>query len=134
MGRSVWTHSDAIETVFFEYECDDSFEWNEFIRDVRDTIRARFPSFQYADRWPERESHEILYNELAEIVISEYCGLVSLGIVPRLNDWHNETYRRNFAERFCLNSVAPFLRETYGRLARITTMSNGEGVYRRIEL
>ncbi len=130
MSRSVWTHSYAIETVFFPfetcYENDDcEWDWREVLEDVRETLKAEFPSFEDADSWPESESHCILENGLAQIVISEYCGLVSLGIVPRERC-------TNIATTWCAENAAPFVRKTWGKLRKIGTFSNGEAIFERV--
>lgn len=154
MGRSVWTHSDAIDTVFFDtpedyfcLDCDiaadgpecpecatelvngaDEAAWDDLIEDIQFFLINRFPSFSKADRWPERESHCILDNYLCDIVISEYCGLVSLGVVPTgMDDYEENT--TGLAHAWCEKNVVPFVYETWGQLQRLGTMSNGESVY-----
>lgn len=160
MSRSVWTHSDAIETIFLTLEpgrycesCEietsdnpcpecnadtmpdsdrDQEVWDSLVEDIRETLKAKFSSFDDADSWPERESHCILENDYAQIVISEYCGLVSLGVVPYtgycIPDYD---YRTNFSPAWVTKNVAPFLRKTWGMLRHVATFSNGEAVYER---
>lgn len=158
MGRSVWTHSDAVETVFFEWNCgycpkcecltttdgwecpecggelepdvDGAMMFDEEIDYIRDHIKERFPSFEKCDHWPERESHAIAENKLGMLVISEYCGLVSLGIVPTGECYYDED-TTGLARAWCEKYVAPWLRETYGSLRKVGTFSNGEAVYER---
>ncbi len=135
MSRSVWTHSDSLETVFFalEFDEDDSdFVWSDLMEDIRETLKAKFPSFENANSWPERESYCLLENDYAQIVLSEYCGLVSLGVVPYVNSDYND-YRENFGPAWCSKNVAPFLRKTWGRLRHIATASNGEAFFERIQ-
>ena len=128
MGRSVWTHSDSIKTVFFEHDfrADDYYE---LIADIRYWMQHKFPSLESCDDWSERESHAILRSELAEIVISEYCGLVSLGVVPRNSDYVPHA----FALAWCQNNAAPFIETHYSKLRPIATGSNGITMYERIE-
>lgn len=134
MSRSVWTHRDAIETVFFSVESDiedgdfDSDDWDFLVDSIRETLTKKFPSFETADSWPERESHCILQNGLAQIVISEYCGLVSLGVIPRDD---SSGASANFATSWCEKNIAPFIRKTWGQLRRVATFSNGETIFER---
>ncbi len=163
MSRSVWTHSDSIETVFSTLgyggycercemltsasddnkcsECGDElspdehgdYQQDEFdclVEDIQQTLSAKFPAFEKADRWPERESHCILANDLCEIVISEYCGLVSLGVVPNVDCCYEDI--SGLAVAWCEKNAAPFVRDTWGALRKIATMSNGESVFERI--
>lgn len=102
-------------------------EFDDFVYWVRDALSDKFPSFNKADSWPERESHCILENELAQIVISEYCGLVSLGVVPTGDTGYYQL--DGLARAWCMQNVVPFVRETWGELQRVATMSNGESVY-----
>ncbi len=129
MGRSVWTHADAIETVFFVYGSifESTFESDDLIEDIRETCKAKYPSFENADHWPERESHCIAENSLCQIVISEYCGLVSLGVVPNCDRCYEDI--SGLAESWCRQYVAPFVRETWGRLEFVCSMSNGEAIF-----
>lgn len=127
MGRSVWTHENAVVTVFYQLDDDgDEFScdlWDCHVDDIQEAFKRKFPSMVDCDYWPERESHAIVENERCMVVISEYCGLISLGIVPLDDD--------GLAIYWTREHVAPFLRETYGELRKIGTMSNGEAVYER---
>ena len=131
MSRSVWTHSDAIETAFFMMEADGCIDdWEEWVQDVREEFKCKFPSMRDCDYWPEEESHAIVENEHCMVVISEYCGLISLGVVAldaSLYDGLNA-----LATYWTQTNAAPFLRERYGELRKIGMMSNGESVYERI--
>lgn len=159
MGRSVWTHRDSIENVYFHFtvgycpkcemqtdtfdfncpECGGDLEptddwgdsWDWLVDDIRETLRGKFPSFQNADHWPEHESHCIAENSHCQIVISEYCGLVSLGVVPT-GTW--EAYYKPpsaFSAAWAAKNVVPFLRKTWGELRKIGTASNGESFFER---
>lgn len=135
MSRSVWTHADALETVFYQLDDDgDEFScdlWDCHIEDIREAFKRKFPSMNDCDFWPEKESHAILENTFAKVVISEYAGLVSLAIVPNefSSGWHDDVLA--LAHSWCVRNATPFLREHYGELEKIGTMSNGEAVYQQ---
>jgi hypothetical protein len=162
MGRSVWTHSNAVETVFREinnchdycaecdvgvdgYECpkcgtsmyDESgdtarYEFNDLVGDIRDLFKQQFPSMHDCDHWPERESHAIVENDHCMVVISEYCGLVSIGVVPTGYEGYYSPITTGIAANWAERFAAPYLRKQFGKLEKVGTMSNGESVYERI--
>jgi hypothetical protein len=80
--------------------------------------------------WIGREDHVLAENRLARFGMSEYCGLVAYWIVPQKqlggDNQHDfsETWIKSIADKF----VAAF-----GELTKVGSMSNGEGVYRRID-
>ncbi|KKL16608.1 hypothetical protein LCGC14_2493850 [marine sediment metagenome] len=128
MSRSVWTHSDAIETAFFMMEADGCIDdWEEWVQDVREEFKRKFPSMCTCDYWPEEESHAIVENGHCMVVISEYGGLVSLGVVVPNASFHNAV-----ATHWTETNAAPFLRKRYGELRKVGTMSNGESFFERI--
>ncbi len=140
MSRSVWTHSDAIETVFYPLDFDeDDLSWGLWeghLDDIREAFKRKFPSMLDCDYWPEEESHAIVENEHCMVVISEYGGLISLGVVARIADdmkAANYDFSNHFAAHWTETNVAPFLRERYGELRKIGTASNGESFYERIQ-
>lgn len=132
MGRSIWTHSDAIETVFYEADDDDFFGdlWTDTLYDIRESFKLKFPSMCDCDYWPEKESHAIVENEHCMVVISEYCGLISLGVVALDASLYEGL--NALANYWTRTNVAPFLREQYSELRKIGTASNGESFYERV--
>lgn len=62
----------------------DRFEdfWEDFVSELRTTLRGAFPSLVEEDEWLGREDHALLANQLVYIGVSEYCGLVSLWCAP----------------------------------------------------
>lgn len=120
MGRSVWTHSDAIETVFYPLdfeEGDFALGWfGDHITDIREAFKRKFPSMCNCDYWPEDESHAIVENEHCMVVISEYCGLISLGVVAL--DASHYNHFNALARHWTRTNAAPFLRWYYGTCGR----------------
>ena len=121
MGRSVSTLRDSEMEVYFEYDENEYPWWDELVEGIRDDIRCVYPSFSYEDRW-ESENNIILENRVAEIAISEYCGLICVSGRP--TSWLG--YR-------LLTYVDKFLQKNYGKFKRVGTFSNGYGVYESID-
>ena len=131
MGRSVWTHQDAIETVFYPLDFDEDDlswgGWEDHKSEIREAFKRKFPSMCTCDYWPEEESHAIVENGHCMVVISEYGGLVSLGVVVPNASFHNAV-----ATHWTETNAAPFLREQYSELRKVATASNGESFFERI--
>lgn len=156
MGRSVWTHSSAAATVFTclepmhicpecenettEPECcgvfldpdgeDARFEFECLVDNIREAFTSRFPSMAECDHWPERESHAIVENGQCMIVISEYCGLVSIGAVP-LGEASYDCDTTGLARQWTEKNAVPVLQQ-FETLRNVGYFGNGEGVFRRV--
>lgn len=127
MARSVSTPSGAEIVVYSHVDTETEAEWHDMMHDLRSSIKAAFPSMEYADRWLDREDHVIAENSFACIGISEYCSLVSIWIVPD-NDLGAQ-WARNVEKR-----LQKIVTDVFGmRLAKLGHMSNGEGVYQRVD-
>lgn len=162
MGRSVSYPSEALVVTFAEMEdpecsrcegtgryiddhvdeeCDtcegrgkvpfDSDNFDDLIDAFRSRLKELFPSVEDADQWLDNEDHILAENKLARFGMSEYCGLVAYWIVPQtlgvydpLNYGMTERWIKSIADKF----VAAF-----GELSKVGSMSNGEGVYQRID-
>ena len=131
MGRGVMTVTDAISIVYVTSDCDNDLDWYDFIEDVRSIIEHRFPSFVRVDKWDGREERRILENNLARVVICEYCGLVSINLAVR-EDGDYYIDRQPLAEHWC-RQIAPKFEALFSdRLRRIATASNGESFYKKV--
>lgn len=128
MGRSVSTHRDAVAKVFIEHGVDNQEDWHGFVDEVRSVVTRRFPSMSEAGRrWSGREDRIILENGVAEVSISDYCGLASVCLAPlRPGD--------PLCDGWCALVAANFeaeLNRAFGGLRRVGFFSNGEAVYER---
>jgi hypothetical protein len=109
----------------------DEFDWDEELDDFRSHLKELFPSVEPADEWIDREDHVLAENKLARFGMSEYCGLVSYWVVPSMPD-PRTTNHDAFADRW-IASIADKFVAAFGELTKVGSLSNGEGVYRRID-
>lgn len=148
MGRSVAVPTSAICTVFLHDPAgqlealDDDYPdlWEDFIAYLIVSIEDRFPSMQEDDRGVGRELRVVASNAHADVVVGEYCGCVSVSLVPdrRLEDkgdyasynlacgWSNrvaESFRK------CVEGAFPS-----SAMRLLGTMSNGVSAYQRVSL
>lgn len=125
MGRSVSTPSNAV-AVYDQFDGDsDDFDW--LVEDLQNQFAALWPSVSADDKWLGREDHAIASNQHAYFGVSEYCGLVSIWVVPRDWDgWGNDT--GPLAENW-VNQIADRFQSEFGTMRRAGNLSNGQGVY-----
>jgi hypothetical protein len=139
MSRTVATARNSVSIVYFpvtysehsEEENEQNyvlFEFDELIEDVRNMVGEKYPSFQKCDKWLDREVHAILENDHAYITISEYCGLVSLCLVPKEESALSEPWCYKVA-----GSWSAWLNKKFGGLVKTGTASNGEAFFRRVQ-
>lgn len=94
MGRSVATHPEASFTqVINATHVDGPHEFEEAVSEVCRALTKAFGSlhddrasmnrFQSRDIWVTDECRLILSNRLAQITVSEYCGVAAFCLVPR---------------------------------------------------
>jgi hypothetical protein len=122
MSRSVDYLTNATAVAYL-YIYDDE-QWDDFKSDVAETLQTMFPSLRDCDRWDNNETHIFLENNLAEVGISEYNGIVSVSIRPT-GDYYDNT--EALAVHWCETVVDTF--KTIGTLIKQGTFSNGEAVY-----
>jgi hypothetical protein len=139
MGRSVNYLDNAEIVLYFPFESDDEFlsqmEWDDTISNLQYEIKAKLPSYYIVkDKWGNKETRIILENNLCSIGISEYCGLVSLSVAPKDNQynvWHEQFALRHARQiektlQKCLDNLS------LNRLKKIGTFSNGEAVFEKV--
>jgi hypothetical protein len=128
MGRSVSTHRHAVSTFYTPFDAEDSWEWDDFIEDIRYLLKEQFKSLHNCDRWVDREDRVILENRRGEISISQYCGLVAICIAPLDSD---DPLDCNWAWQ-ASKGFQKVLNKHFEGFRKIGSFSNGEGVYERI--
>lgn len=129
---------DQCEGKGTEWRDSDEHDWECFTEDLLNVIQASFPSMYEGDRWLDREVKQIAMNQLVEVGISEYCGLVSVSLRPKeFEEYYAEDARlARLANIWMRRSGEKFLQtiqKAYGDkcLRKMGTFSNGEGVYER---
>lgn len=133
MGRSVSAPSNAV-VVYDSVEMEDSWEWDDYVDDLRYQVRQKYPSMQSDDGWLGREDRVLASNSHAYFGVSEYCGLVSIWLVARHETTGRYGYsvdldgKEGLAESW-VASVAPGFMEAFGSMVKDGSMSNGQGVY-----
>ena len=135
MGRSVMTYEYTV--AFIPFDCHHEncqWEYEDMVENIAETIQHYYPSFnEVKNEWHGREGRVILENMHGKIVVCEYCGLVSINLVP--NDdtsWYyepTEALRDAWCERIAGYMEKRF--DGWGRLSPLGTMSNGVTVFER---
>ncbi len=110
-------------------------DWDYYVDDFRSMMKRAFPSLNDCDEWVGREDHALLENRHCYIGVSEYCGLVSMWVVPKDADWREE-HVANLRDRWISQIERKFYdtaNQCFGTaLRKLGSFSNGEGVYERI--
>jgi len=137
MGRSVNYLNNAEVVLYFPFDYSDDVEmdnmnWDDMVENLKCEIKAKLPSYyEVKDKWGNRETRIILENSFCSIGISEYCGLVSLSVAPRENDYEN--YSEGLAIHHA-NQIRGTLEKVLHdlglkNLRKVGTFSNGEAVF-----
>lgn len=116
------------------YGEDARFEFEDLVYCVRDEFKRRFPSMRDEDRWAHGcgamgELHCIVANDLCDVYISEYCGLVAISVVPTGESYYTEDttgLARSWTENHAIKAL-----DIFSDLRKMGTFSNGESVFQR---
>lgn len=125
MGRSVSVPSGAQVVAFnyIEYEDEhDDWSYDDFVENAQHAIRELAPSMSKDKGWRGNEDKIIASNGHADFGISEYCGLVSVWLVP---------YNDGLAAHWCNQIRAKFM-ASFSELELIGRASNGEAFFRKV--
>jgi hypothetical protein len=129
MARSVYVPSAAAQVVYADgSDIQDSDDFDYYVDEAVYALKAKYPSLAAPSRprYFGNEGRVILENQLVSIVLSEYCGLVAISVVP-------EDRYSALAERFANQiSLAPAAQCFGDQLSLRGRFSNGEGVYARV--
>jgi hypothetical protein len=155
MGRSVSTPSNALHVVHAqthsEFDEDGNFDadltqinYDSDMENLTRELQAEFPGYTKCERWSGREDFAFLKNGRFLIGRSEYCGCLAVWIVPEpTNDDHDDDIEREDAVKLrhsledadmgtrLAKAVSAALGDVY---AKRGCMSNGEGVFEKIEV
>jgi hypothetical protein len=125
MGRSVNIPRGAQVVAFnyIEYDGDhDDWSYDDFVEGAQYAISEIAPSMQPDSGWIDREGRVIASNSFAQMVISEYCGLVSVCLVPEEGN--------ALAEHWCAQLEPKFMM-SFSELRLIGRASNGEAFFEK---
>lgn len=127
MSRSVSYASGAKAVCYRDVsDIDVDFGWDDFKDDLRSIGKANWASFYDSDVWVGREDKAILENKFAYIGVSEYCGLASVWLVAKDDDYVNPNIRDAWIDR-----ISAKFDKVFGELVKVGTFSNGESVYQK---
>lgn len=147
MGRSVSYLSYAEYVLFFTADWigkdeDDNFnedqsyfDWEDFKNNLVSNITSKLKSYNECEKWDCNEVSIFLENELCEIALSEYCGLYSLSIRAKDDEFYNsyENVKEGLAKHHThqIRKTLSVALEKSGAtlLQKVGTFSNGESVY-----
>jgi len=141
MSRSVNVPSNSAAVLYFSYDDDEDFFYDTIssLCAVIGSVDNRFDAAG-DNEWIGREGRVISKCSIASIVLSEYCGLCSLAIVPKEDAdddaWEPlkecwEAFATEWSEDFFTKLRAKLVEDGFGLLKRLGTFSNGEGVFER---
>lgn len=132
MGRSVYVPSGAEAVAYASVECEDQFEFDMLKEALVYSLEVAFPSVSEDDGYVGREGVVIASNRLVKFVVAEYCGLMSVSVVPNDDEYYERG--KGFANRINAKFqkvVAGVCGAVYYKLG---SFSNGEGVYQKAEV
>ena len=78
------------EELFCDSSCYHEDEFQDYLTWVKDYVQELFPSMAEADSWYDREVHIIAENSHSMVGVAEYCGLVSVSLGERNDDYAYE--------------------------------------------
>jgi len=136
MGRSV-SYASGSEVVLYSYveytddEYIDQINFDDCVENLQYALSKSFPSLVESDEWVGREDRALVENDLVYIGLSEYCGVVSVWVKPKEDDYYS--YVKNFGVRYARqieNKLKQIVNDAFGiRLLKTGTFSNGESIY-----
>lgn len=100
--------------------------------DIRDQVRAAFPSFDPVDCWRDREDRVLMRNTFADIGISTYCGIAAVWMAERCDRTYScasEWGQTSALAQGWLGRAAPRFDALFARLDQVGRFSNGEAIY-----
>lgn len=140
MGRSVSYPGNTMALAFthltWEHEDDAHHVWREFEDDIKEAVKQAFPvRWRSVDVWND-EDHGVLKCDYALFGYSEYCGLVSVWLVP-VEPEEDADATEVLAYGLFAGTAQDRLNEavenaTGVRLRHRGTFSNGEAVFERV--
>lgn len=137
MGRSVSVASNSVHVEYAAFECEDEydsaddFQWH--LDDFAEAVCKAFPSASACDEWLGREDHAVAENSFAYFGVSEYCGLVSLWVTPKDDDYATSTGLRDHWIDSIGAKFTKVARNCFSQpLTCVGRFSNGEAIFNAV--
>lgn len=137
MGRSVIVASGSVHVEYATFDaCDeedsqDDFQWQ--LDDFAGLICKAFPSATSCNKWIDREDHAVAENSFAYFGASEYCGLVSMWVTPKDEDYYSNPGWSGLRDRWIDSIGKKFSKvasQCFGQsLVCAGRFSNGEAIF-----
>ena len=147
MSRSVNVPSNAVAVAYLndpagftdDYdENNDNWEW--FKDNLENIIKNNYKSFERVDGEWIGEGKVLLENNFAKVVVSEYCGCVSVALVTNEFDryYSEESGMANIAKGWAnkvADNIVKLINDSYPSSAinKIGVFSNGEAVFELVK-
>jgi hypothetical protein len=142
MSRSVNVPSGSAGVIYFPFgDVPEENMFQDLVCNLRCIICAADSRFYIAEGYMGREGKIIAKSNIAFMVLSEYCGLCSLAIVPNdeadeevweplKKNW--EDFSNEWSSTFIDKLRDILLKNGWDIYKKIGTFSNGEGVFQRL--
>lgn len=129
MARSVYVPSGAEVVAYASVECEDQFDFRMLMEDLVCSLEGAFPSVSKDKGYEGREGAVVASNRLVKFVVAEYCGLLSVSIVPKDDEYYG------LGKGFANKVEAKFKKVVAGVFGgiynRVGAFSNGECIYQK---
>jgi len=150
MSRSVSVASGAVAVAYASLEPvlvdEESNEYREFdsddfdfaVEDFQSYLSSLYPSLSACDSWLDNEDHVLLENKHCKVGVSEYCGLVSVWVVPKEDDgYYSDNHLTGLSAHWCDQVGAKIVKAGAGcfgnALVKQGTASNGEAFFQPVD-
>lgn len=129
MARSVYVPSGAEAVAYASIECEDQFDFDMLKESLVYSLEVAFPSVSEDKGYVGREGVVIASNRLVKFVLAEYCGLISVSVVPNENEYYE--LGKGFA-----NKINAKLQKVVAGVCgavyfKVGAFSNGECIYQK---
>ena len=128
MGRGVSYANGSVIIKYRHIDMEDEYEYEDLKANLSCDLMAKYKSLSECEKWLGNEDLAILENDLVYIGLSEYCGVVSLWVVPKENLNNQEL---NLALSWC-RKVEKNIFKDYATLSRVGGFSDGTSVYTKV--
>ena len=130
MGRGVYIPSNAELVIYIPTPIDEDsiYNFDIILDDLKEYLHSKMPSLYETDDWVGSEGYIFMENDLVQIGISEYGGVMAIWVIVREDYYPQLAYRwlDKVEKHFWNIPLKPKLR-------LLGHFSNGESVYEKVE-